>query len=96
MTDDCVFESSGGDGVCGTRCEGTEAVRKGYSKSWKNFRMPSGAMLAILCTEIEASLNGCLQVQMQMANDQKFRGAIFLHSELERYWLKILIERIDH
>jgi steroid delta-isomerase-like uncharacterized protein len=37
MTDDCVFESSGGDGVCGTRCEGTEAVRKGYSKSWKDF-----------------------------------------------------------
>ena len=37
MTDDCVFESSAGEGVCGTRCEGAEAVREGYSKSWKAF-----------------------------------------------------------
>jgi len=37
MTDDCVFESSGGEDFCGTRYEGAEAVRKGYSKSWKEF-----------------------------------------------------------
>lgn len=37
MTDDCVFESSAGADVCGTRFEGTEAVRKGYSKSWEDF-----------------------------------------------------------
>jgi len=37
MTDDCVFESSGGDGCCGTRYEGSEAVRSGYSKSWQDF-----------------------------------------------------------
>ena len=37
MTDDCVFESSGGEDVCGTRHEGSKAVRKGYSKSWEDF-----------------------------------------------------------
>ena len=37
MTDDCIFESSGGDDSCGTRYEGTEAVRNGYSKSWQDF-----------------------------------------------------------
>lgn len=37
MTDDCVFESSGGADSCGTRYEGTEAVRQGYSRAWKDF-----------------------------------------------------------
>ena len=37
MTDDCMFESSGGDDSCGTRYEGIEAVRNGYSKSWQDF-----------------------------------------------------------
>lgn len=37
MTDDCVFESSGGEDVYGTRYEGSKAVRKGYSKSWEDF-----------------------------------------------------------
>jgi steroid delta-isomerase-like uncharacterized protein len=37
MTDDCVFESSAGDDVCGTCYEGSEAVRKGYAKAWKDF-----------------------------------------------------------
>ena len=37
MTDDCVFESSGGENAGGTRYEGAQAVRKGYSKSWKDF-----------------------------------------------------------
>jgi steroid delta-isomerase-like uncharacterized protein len=37
MTGDCVFESSGGEDVCGNRFEGAEAVRKGYSKAWEDF-----------------------------------------------------------
>jgi steroid delta-isomerase-like uncharacterized protein len=37
MTDDCIFESSGGESACGTRYEGTEAVRIGYAKSWNDF-----------------------------------------------------------
>ncbi len=37
MTDDCVFESSAGEDTCGTRYEGVEAVRKGYSKAWEDF-----------------------------------------------------------
>ena len=37
MTDDCVFESSAGEGVRGPRYEGSDAVRKGYSKSWADF-----------------------------------------------------------
>ena len=37
MTDDCVFESSAGDEVCGTRYEGTAAVRIGYAQAWENF-----------------------------------------------------------
>lgn len=37
MTDDCIFESSGGDEPCGTRYEGREAVRMGYAKAWKDF-----------------------------------------------------------
>ena len=37
MTDDCIFQSSAGEDACGTRYEGVEAVRKGYSKSWEDF-----------------------------------------------------------
>jgi len=37
MTDDCVFESSAGDGACGTRYQGAEAVRAGYAKAWMDF-----------------------------------------------------------
>lgn len=37
MTEDCVFESSGGEDHCGTRYEGVAAVRKGYAKAWADF-----------------------------------------------------------
>jgi steroid delta-isomerase-like uncharacterized protein len=37
MADECVFESSGGEDTCGTRYEGAEAVREGYSKAWRDF-----------------------------------------------------------
>ncbi len=34
MTDDCVFESYAGPDVCGTRFEGRDQVRNGFSKIW--------------------------------------------------------------
>jgi steroid delta-isomerase-like uncharacterized protein len=34
MTEDCVFESSAGPDVCGTRYAGREAVRAGYVEVW--------------------------------------------------------------
>lgn len=37
MTDDCVFESSAGNEMCGTSYQGTNAVRLGYAKAWKDF-----------------------------------------------------------
>ena len=37
MTDDCIFQSAGGEEACGTRYEGAEAGRKGYSKAWQDF-----------------------------------------------------------
>ena len=37
MTEDCVFESSGGDDARGTRYEGAQAVRKGFAKAWADF-----------------------------------------------------------
>ena len=37
MTDDCVFESSAGAQVCGTRYVGREAVRAGYAEVWATF-----------------------------------------------------------
>ena len=37
MTDDCVFESSAGPDVWGTRFDGREAVRAGYADVWKTF-----------------------------------------------------------
>ena len=37
MTDDCVFESSAGDDACGTRYQGSAAVRKGYARAWQDF-----------------------------------------------------------
>lgn len=37
MTDDCVFESSFGQRVCGERYEGKEAVRNGFSEAWKRY-----------------------------------------------------------
>ena len=37
MTDDCVFESSAGADVCGTRYLGREAVRAGFAETWSVF-----------------------------------------------------------
>ena len=37
MTDDCVFDTSAGEDSCGTRYQGADEVRKGYSKSWEVF-----------------------------------------------------------
>jgi steroid delta-isomerase-like uncharacterized protein len=37
MTEDCVFESSAGADVFGTRHVGREAVRTGYSEVWEVF-----------------------------------------------------------
>lgn len=37
MTDDCVFESSAGPEVCGTRYVGREAVRAGFADVWATF-----------------------------------------------------------
>ena len=37
MTDDCVFESSAGPDVCGTRYVGSEAVRAGFAEVWAVF-----------------------------------------------------------
>jgi steroid delta-isomerase-like uncharacterized protein len=37
MTEDCVFESSAGPDVCGTRYVGAAAVRAGYIDVWTNF-----------------------------------------------------------
>jgi steroid delta-isomerase-like uncharacterized protein len=37
MTEDCVFEASAGDDVCGTRYSGYEAVRAGFAEVWAIF-----------------------------------------------------------
>jgi steroid delta-isomerase-like uncharacterized protein len=37
MTDDCVFESSAGPDVCGTRYAGRAAVRAGFAEVWATF-----------------------------------------------------------
>lgn len=37
MTEDCVFESSAGADVCGTRYVGREAVRAGFAEVWGIF-----------------------------------------------------------
>ena len=37
MVDDCIFESSAGSEISGTRYEGADAVRNGYAKAWKDF-----------------------------------------------------------
>lgn len=37
MTEDCVFDSSAGPDVCGTRYVGSEAVRAGYVEVWSTF-----------------------------------------------------------
>lgn len=37
MTDDCVYESSSGLDVCGTRYEGQKAVREGFASVWESF-----------------------------------------------------------
>lgn len=37
MTDDCVFETSSGSEVCGTRYVGREQVREGFAKVFKAF-----------------------------------------------------------
>jgi len=75
-------------------------VRKQFGRDILNLgkisQMHSGTMLAILCKVTEVSLNGYSRVRMLMANDQKLRAAIYLHSEMERFFLKIPIERIDH
>ena len=37
MTPDCVFESSAGPDVCGTRAVGHAAVRAAFAKVWADF-----------------------------------------------------------
>lgn len=37
MTDDCVFESSAGPEVCGTRYVGPQAVRAGFAEVWATY-----------------------------------------------------------
>lgn len=37
MTEDCVFEASAGEDVCGTRYTGCEAVREGFAQVWTMF-----------------------------------------------------------
>lgn len=37
MTEDCVFESSAGPDVCGTRYVGRQAVRAGFIEVWDTF-----------------------------------------------------------
>lgn len=37
MSDDCVFESSAGPDVCGTRCSGRDAVHAGFAEVWATF-----------------------------------------------------------
>ncbi len=37
MADDCVFEASAGTDVCGTRYEGRDQVRKGFSEVFAAF-----------------------------------------------------------
>ena len=37
MTEDCVFETSAGPDVCGTRYAGRDAVRAGYAEVWATF-----------------------------------------------------------
>lgn len=37
MTEDCVFESSAGPDVCGTRYAGSEAVRAGFAEVFATF-----------------------------------------------------------
>jgi steroid delta-isomerase-like uncharacterized protein len=37
MTEDCVFESSAGADVCGTRYVGRQAVRAGFAQVWGVF-----------------------------------------------------------
>ena len=37
MTEDCVFEASGGSEICGTRYVGRDAVRAAYAEVWSTF-----------------------------------------------------------
>lgn len=37
MSEDCIFESSAGPDVCGTRYTGREAVRTGFADVWAAF-----------------------------------------------------------
>ena len=37
MSEDCVFEASGGPDACGTRYVGREAVRTGFAEVWTTF-----------------------------------------------------------
>ena len=37
MTHDCIFETSSGPDVCGTRYQGQESVREGFASVWESF-----------------------------------------------------------
>jgi steroid delta-isomerase-like uncharacterized protein len=37
MTEDCVFEASGGPDICGARFSGRESVRSGFAEVWQTF-----------------------------------------------------------
>jgi steroid delta-isomerase-like uncharacterized protein len=37
VTEDCVFETSAGSEICGTRYVGSESVRAGFAEVWATF-----------------------------------------------------------
>ncbi len=37
MAPDCVYETSSGPNVCGTRYQGQESVREGFTSVWESF-----------------------------------------------------------
>ena len=63
MTEDCVFESSAGPDVCGTRHVGCAAVRAAYEAVWATFPDAHWGNHATSCTASVASPNGRSRAQ---------------------------------
>lgn len=77
MTEDCVFESSTGADICGTRYAGREAVRAGFAEVWPYIPMPTGGMPVILSMGTGEYLSGRSQDHDRTERASRFMAVIY-------------------
>jgi hypothetical protein len=84
MTEDCVFEASAGEDVCGTVTLAARQFEPDLRRSGRFFRMHDGAIRAISCAGTGVCLNGHSRALVPTVHAWKCMAATCLFSATER------------